>query len=130
MPIKIEANKNASGLTTTSGRTEIIGPATIKLIMQPSTLSQFTYTGSSTSWTTSPVYNVSYSKELFYVNYKITKPVTSTNRFSLVLPEGEGGKQKLVLESSTDLVNWTEDSLGSKDSSDKKRFYRLRAVKE
>ena len=49
---------------------------------------------------------------------------------ALVLPEGEGGKQKLVLESSTDLVNWTEDKLGSKDSSDKKRFYRLRAVKE
>ena len=49
---------------------------------------------------------------------------------ALVLPEGEDGKQKLVLESSTDLVNWTEDSLGSKDSSDKKRFYRLRAVKE
>ena len=49
---------------------------------------------------------------------------------TLVLPEGEDGKQKLVLESSTDLVNWMEDSLGSKDSSDKKRFYRLRAVKE
>jgi hypothetical protein len=48
----------------------------------------------------------------------------------LVLPKGEDGKQKLMLESSTDLVNWTEDSLGSKDSSDKKRFYRLRAVKE
>jgi len=50
--------------------------------------------------------------------------------YALVLPEGEDGKQKLVLESSTDLVNWTEDSLGSKDSSDNKRFYRLRAVKE
>ena len=50
--------------------------------------------------------------------------------YSLVLPEGADGKQKLVLESSTDLVSWTEDSLGSKDSSDKKRFYRLRAVKE
>jgi hypothetical protein len=69
-----------------------------------------------------------------FCNVKITRAHESQGRnvigYSLVLPEGESGKQKLVLESSTDLVNWTEDSLGSKDSSDKKRFYRLRAVKE
>ena len=64
---------------------------------------------------------------------EITPNETATSKaagHALVLPEGEGGKQKLVLESSTDLVSWSEDSLGSKDSSDKKRFYRLRAVKE
>mgnify|MGYP001284157781 CR=1 FL=1 len=66
-------------------------------------------------------------------SFEITPNETATSKAAgpaLVLPEGEDGKQKLVLESSTDLVNWTEDSLGSKDSSDKKRFYRLRAVKE
>ena len=65
--------------------------------------------------------------------YKITEINEldqKSSKHALVLPEGEGGKQKLVLESSTDLVSWIEDSLGSKDSSDKKRFYRLRAVKE
>ena len=67
------------------------------------------------------------------LSMEITLNDTATSKsagHALVLPVGEGGKQKLVLESSTDLVNWTEDSLGSKDSSDKKRFYRLRAVKE
>ena len=55
---------------------------------------------------------------------------TRASRYALVLPEGAESKHKIIMESSTDLVNWTEDSLGSKDSSDKKRFYRLRAVKE
>ncbi len=56
--------------------------------------------------------------------------IARARRYALVLPEGENGKQKLLLESSTDLVNWVEDTLGTKDSIDKKRFYRLRAVKE
>jgi hypothetical protein len=62
--------------------------------------------------------------------YVVNELDQKSSKHALVLPEGADGKQKLVLESSTDLVNWTEDSLGSKDSSDKKRFYRLRAVKE
>jgi hypothetical protein len=37
---------------------------------------------------------------------------------------------KLPLESSTDLVDWKADNTGSKSPSDRKRFYRLRAVKE
>ena len=50
--------------------------------------------------------------------------------FSLVLPEGENSNKKLVLESSTDLVNWNATTLGKKTPSQKRRFYRLRAVKE
>jgi hypothetical protein len=74
-----------------------------------------------------------YYGDIISITTKLTRAgesSTRASRYALVLPEGESGKQKLVLESSTDLVNWTEDSLGSKDSSDKKRFYRLRAVKE
>ena len=72
----------------------------------------------------------SYGGETLFASYVINESNQTSSNYALVLPEGEDGKQKLVLESSTDLVNWTEDSLGSKDSSDKKRFYRLRAVKE
>jgi len=72
----------------------------------------------------------SYAGETLFVSYVINESNQISNNYALVLPGGEDGKQKLVLESSTDLVNWTEDTLGSKDSSDKKRFYRLRAVKE
>jgi hypothetical protein len=50
--------------------------------------------------------------------------------FSLVLPEGDDSNKKLVLESSTDLVNWKAATLGNKTPSQERRFYRLRAVKE
>jgi hypothetical protein len=50
--------------------------------------------------------------------------------YSLVLPESTDTNYNLVLESSTDLVSWTADTTGTKTPSDKKRFYRLRAVKE
>jgi hypothetical protein len=50
--------------------------------------------------------------------------------YSLVLPESTDTNYNLVLESSTDLVNWAKDETGTKTPSDKKRFYRLRAVKE
>jgi hypothetical protein len=79
------------------------------------------------------IIKLGYSMHNIVLAVEITPNETATSKAAgpaLVLPEGEDGKQKLVLESSTDLVNWTEDSLGSKDSSDKKRFYRLRAVKE
>ena len=50
--------------------------------------------------------------------------------YSLVLPESKDTNYNLVLEGSTDLVNWTADTTGTKTPSGKKRFYRLRAVKE
>ena len=79
------------------------------------------------------IIKLGYARHSIVLAVEITPNETATSKaagHALVLPEGEDGKQKLVLESSTDLVSWTEDSLGSKDSSDKKRFYRLRAVKE
>ena len=36
----------------------------------------------------------------------------------------------LILEASDDLVNWTREGLGKKPAGVRKRFYRLRAVKE
>ena len=36
----------------------------------------------------------------------------------------------LVLESSDDMVNWTEETLGEKPKANRKKFYRLRAKKE
>ena len=67
-------------------------------------------------------------------NAKITRAHESQGRnvtgYSLVLPESKDTNYNLVLESSTDLVNWAKDETGTKTPSDKKRFYRLRAVKE
>ena len=69
-----------------------------------------------------------------FCNVKITRAHESQGRnitgYSLVLPESADTDYNLVLESSTDLVSWTADTSGTKTPSDKKRFYRLRAVKE
>ena len=63
--------------------------------------------------------------------FKITSLIDTKNGGQvLVLPESSDSKFKVLMESSTDLVNWKEDQPGSKDPSDKKRFFRLRAVKE
>ncbi len=74
------------------------------------------------------------SSRLLLCNVKITRAHESQGRnvtgYSLVLPESTDTNYNLVLESSTDLVNWEKDETGTKTPSDKKRFYRLRAVKE
>jgi hypothetical protein len=47
----------------------------------------------------------------------------------LVLPK-DSKNTNVIMESSEDLVNWTTDSLGPKNTADGHRFFRLRAVKE
>ena len=47
----------------------------------------------------------------------------------LVLPK-DSKNTNVIMESSEDLVNWTTDSPGPKNTADSHRFFRLRAVKE
>ncbi|MDB4341694.1 hypothetical protein OAA59_00610 [bacterium] len=69
-----------------------------------------------------------------FCNVKITRAHelkgNNLTGYSLVLPESTDTNYKLLLESSTDLVDWKADQTGSKAPSNRKRFYRLRAVKE
>ena len=74
-----------------------------------------------------PSTGISLNAKITRANETQSKNVTG---YSLVLPESKDNSYNLVLESSTDLVNWTSDKTGSKGPSEKKRFYRLRAVKE
>ena len=112
-----------SSLRYSSNLWPIEGPAIIEMHSEPYTY-RLLKPGSKYAFVVpEQFFKVSFEKKSIASN-------PSNNQGSvLVLPDGVSGL-KLKLESSTDLVNWTEDSLGSKDSSDKKRFYRLRAVKE
>lgn len=49
---------------------------------------------------------------------------------AVVIPADASGPVQVVLESSSDLVNWTPASPGSYASTETKRFFRVRAVKE
>lgn len=54
-----------------------------------------------------------------------TEPFTPSN--AVVIPADSGGPVNIILESSTDLINWTPASPGSYGSSTEKRFFRVRA---
>jgi hypothetical protein len=69
-----------------------------------------------------------------YISISFEKSISSINNNQskqqvLVLPKGSKNTN-VIMESSEDLVNWTTDSLGPKNTADGHRFFRLRAVKE
>lgn len=47
---------------------------------------------------------------------------------SVVIPEDSAGPVNIVMESSTDLVNWTAANPGTYGSSTARRFFRVRAI--
>jgi len=55
---------------------------------------------------------------------------TTTPTSSVVIPTDATGPVKIVLESSTDLVTWTEANPGTYGASTTKRFFRVRAVNQ
>jgi len=59
-----------------------------------------------------------------------TSTTTTTPTSSVVIPTDATGPVKIVLESSTDLVTWTEANPGTYGASTTKRFFRVRAVNQ
>jgi hypothetical protein len=47
---------------------------------------------------------------------------------AVVIPEDATGSVEILMESSTDLINWVQANPGTYDSTHQKRFFRLRAV--
>jgi len=67
------------------------------------------------------------------VTYRLVDNVsttTTTPTSSVVIPTDAAGPIRIVLESSTDLVNWTEANPGTYGASSTKRFFRVRAVNQ
>lgn len=70
----------------------------------------------------------------YYLYYRIRDNVDQTSAPStsqtVVIPEDESGDVEIIMESSSDLVNWTAANPGTYNSATtEKRFFRLRAVK-
>ena len=67
-----------------------------------------------------------------YVSYKLTRASelaqSSTPVNTVVIPTDANGNVEIILESSTDLVNWTAASPGEYSSATQNRFFRVRAV--
>ncbi len=72
------------------------------------------------------------STTIKYVSYKLTRASelaqSSTPVNTVVIPTDANGNVEIILESSTDLVNWTAASPGEYSSATQNRFFRVRAV--
>lgn len=67
------------------------------------------------------------------VSYRIrsnTSSSTSTPANAVVIPTDATGSVQIILESSTDLVTWTQANPGTYGASTAKRFFRIRAVNQ
>ena len=73
-----------------------------------------------------PEYYCVYSVEVLPSSYVGGK---SSGNNVTVIPDTTDSAT-LVLEGSDDMVNWTVETLGEKPKANRKKFYRLRAVKE
>ena len=77
------------------------------------------------------IYFEGYDKGM--VSYKIKSNENSPAMVpstAVVIPEDTMGGVEIVLESSTDLVNWTRANPGVYGSSEQKRFFRVRAIQQ
>ena len=59
-----------------------------------------------------------------------TSTTTTTPTSAVVIPTDATGPVDVILESSTDLVNWTQANPGTYGASTTKRFFRVRAVNQ
>jgi hypothetical protein len=108
----------------------IIGPCELRLTQYANIILYSTYDHSDRNTLTR--FGTQYAGGIAWVSLKKLKTTSlgsSTTGQSLVLPEGSGDLD-IVMEGSNDLINWTREELGRKTTTNRKRFYRLRAVKE
>lgn len=90
---------------------KIAGPASIRFGFPPNT-----YSEPDSSWGT----------------FSITRATALENAIpanAVVIPEDAGGQFQVILESSTDLVNWQAANPGNYGGSTQRRFFRTRIVR-
>jgi len=67
------------------------------------------------------------------IPYRITNPTSAASVVpsnAVVIPTNSAGNVQIILESSTDLVNWVNATPGTYGSSTQSRFFRVRAVQQ
>jgi hypothetical protein len=108
----------------------LIGPCKIYVYLRPTIRrpdgisSWYGYTGSSDG----PFFfHASKGAVTFRVLGSPDSESVSTKKFATVIPENSSGNVNIILEQSTDLINWTAANPGSYPPSTSKRFFRVRA---
>jgi hypothetical protein len=66
-----------------------------------------------------------------YITFRIVgSEQAPSKKFATVIPENASGNVRIVLEQSTDLINWSSANPGVFSPSTSKRFFRVRSVEE
>ena len=111
----------------------ISGPVTLMVRIKPlsgrsnynSTASNFAVSGSSSN------YNYDFGASEGFVTFRIVGAEQApSKKFATVIPENATTNVRVILEQSTDLINWTAASPGVFPPSTAKRFFRVRSEEE
>ena len=121
-------------ITNFSSNEPIIGPATVKIMIKPSSARQSNYNDDPGYWS---YYHSSHNtlwdfgaSEGFVTFRIIGAEQAPSKKFATVIPENASGNVRIVLEQSTDLINWSSANPGVFPPSTSKRFFRVRSVEE
>jgi hypothetical protein len=105
----------------------IAGPATVKIRIKPDSSRQ-SNSSSYHRWSYSGQNNWDFKASEGYVTFRIVGSEKEVSKkFATVIPENSSGNVDIILEQSTDLINWTAVNPGSFPPSTAKRFFRVRS---
>jgi len=107
----VQKNNIRAGFPSPSGKepSRIVGPAEIVSVGTSITQTFF--------FTYKKIFNASSSSSVIPAN-------------AVVIPADSTGSVQIILESSTDLITWTQANPGTYGASTTKRFFRIRAVNQ
>ena len=110
--------------------TPIVGPAVVRIWMRPAFVREAQSYSSGGALTSSKGNWDFYASEGF-VTFRIEgSEQAPSKKFATVIPENASGNVRIVLEQSTDLINWSSANPGVFSPSTSKRFFRVRSVEE
>ena len=116
--------ESISQLSTSSN--PISGPASIKIRIKPGS-----GTNNSTWTWNNGNKRFDFQASEGYVTFRIVgSEQAPSKKFATVIPENASGNVRIVLEQSTDLINWSSANPGVFSPSTSKRFFRVRSVEE
>jgi hypothetical protein len=106
----------------------IAGPAVVRVRIKPKSARQATNNSSTYRWHNSNNGNWDFQASEGYVTFRIIGSEKEVSKkFATVIPENAAGNIDIILEQSTDLINWTAVNPGSFPPSTAKRFFRVRS---
>ena len=118
-------NEGVSNLPISS-TDPIIGPASIKIRLKPQSATNSTSRG----WNYGNKRYDFKASEGFVTFRIVGAEQAPSKKFATVIPENASGNVRIVLEQSTDLINWSSANPGVFSPSTSKRFFRVRSVEE